>query len=232
MWRNEGVYGFFKGNGVNIVRIAPFSAFEFFFYDFYKSQLFEGDSSGNSAKLVCGGLTGMTASTLTYPLDLIRTKLSINVADSTIKPTIWGVGKQVVRENGIQGLYKGLPSSLVGITPYIGIKMASFDILKSIVAVDKNDPKAQIANLLLGGTAGTIAVTLTYPTDLIRRTLQLSGTPGYPVYTSMFDAVTKIVKAEGALGLYKGFSACLLKVAPSMAILFWCNELLKSYITN
>ena len=36
MWRNEGFYGFFKGNGVNVVRIAPFSALEFFFYDFYK----------------------------------------------------------------------------------------------------------------------------------------------------------------------------------------------------
>ena len=83
---------------------------------------------------------------------------------------------------------------------------------------------------MLGGTAGTIAVTLTYPTDLVRRTLQLSGTPGYPVYTSMLDAVRKIVAAEGAAGLYKGYSACLLKVAPSMAILFWCNELLKSYL--
>ena len=36
MWRNEGLYGFFKGNGVNVARIAPFSAFEFFFYDVYK----------------------------------------------------------------------------------------------------------------------------------------------------------------------------------------------------
>ena len=85
-------------------------------------------------------------------------------------------------------------------------------------------------NLVLGGTAGTIAVTITYPTDLVRRTLQMSGTPGYPVYTGMADAVTQIVKAEGALGLYKGYFACLLKVAPSMAILFWCNEFLKTFI--
>ena len=95
MWRNEGFYGFFKGNGVNVVRIAPFSAFEFFFYEFYKTMIFsqnEGGQVSNMAKLFCGGLTGMTASTLTYPLDLIRTKLSINVADSTVKPSIWGTG--------------------------------------------------------------------------------------------------------------------------------------------
>lgn len=100
MWRNEGLYGFFKGNGVNIVRIAPFSAFEFFFYEFYKHTFFTPNADGqvsNMGKLICGGLTGSTASTLTYPLDLIRTKLSINVADSAIKPSIWGTGSAIYR---------------------------------------------------------------------------------------------------------------------------------------
>ena len=112
MWKNEGVYGFFKGNGVNVVRIAPFSAFEFFFYDLYKNNLFSGDSAGNLAKLCCGGLTGMTASTLTYPLDLIRTKLSISVADAGVKPSIYGTGLQIYQAGGFTGLYRGLPSTL------------------------------------------------------------------------------------------------------------------------
>jgi len=77
MWQKEGFYGFLKGNGVNVVRIAPFSAFEFFFYDFYKHNLFGGVEATMMSKLWCGGLTGMTASFLTYPLDLIRTVLSI-----------------------------------------------------------------------------------------------------------------------------------------------------------
>ena len=36
MYKKEGFKGLFKGNGVNIVRIAPFSGFEFFFYELYK----------------------------------------------------------------------------------------------------------------------------------------------------------------------------------------------------
>jgi len=63
-----------------------------------------------------------------------------------------------------------------GITPYIGFKMASFDMLKTFINIEKNDPRSQFANLVLGGLAGTIAVTLTYPTDLLRRMMQLSGT--------------------------------------------------------
>ena len=108
--------------------------------------------------------------------------------------------------------------------------MASYDILKTFFNIDKNHPQAQIANFVLGGTAGTIAVSLTYPTDLLRRMMQLSGQPGHPTYSNMFEAAYRITLKEGPKGLYKGYFACLLKVAPSMAILFWCNELLKSYL--
>ena len=116
MWKEEGIYGFFKGNGVNVVRIAPFSAFEFFFYDFYRTNLFKGDNTSSFNKLLCGGLTGMTASTLTYPLDLIRTKLSIVVnnpnAEGGKKPTIMGTGAQIYNKGGFFGLYRGLFSTL------------------------------------------------------------------------------------------------------------------------
>lgn len=113
MWKHEGFYGLLKGNGVNVVRIAPFSAFEMFFYDFYKHNIFGGDSASASTKLVCGGLTGMTASTLTYPLDLIRTVLSIKVADGTSgKPGIFECGKDIVARDGVRGLYRGLPATL------------------------------------------------------------------------------------------------------------------------
>ena len=57
--------GFFRGNGVNIVKIAPFSALEFFFYDALKQTLFP-NMAGNAAlpKLFCGGLAGIAAQTL------------------------------------------------------------------------------------------------------------------------------------------------------------------------
>jgi solute carrier family 25 phosphate transporter 23/24/25/41 len=92
MWSKEGMAGFMKGNGVNVVRIAPFSAFEFYFYEQYKSILMPEGSENPFSKFLCGGLTGMTASTLTYPLDLIRTHLSLNVDATGPKPSIIGCG--------------------------------------------------------------------------------------------------------------------------------------------
>ena len=72
IYRNEGVIGFYKGNGVNVLRASPCAAFEFLFYEIYKSLIIDDTNNRNfSAKLICGALTGVTANTLTYPLDLI-----------------------------------------------------------------------------------------------------------------------------------------------------------------
>ena len=112
MYRQEGWYGFFKGNGVNVARIAPFSAFEFYFYEVYKAQLFTEASITPSKKLLCGAFTGMTATALTYPLDLIRLKLSIRVDPGVDRPGMIGTGKYIYQKRGILGLYRGISSSL------------------------------------------------------------------------------------------------------------------------
>lgn len=49
--------------------------------------------------------------------------------------------------------------------------MSSFDIIKTYFKIDNKEKNAQVKNLFFGGLAGTIAVTITYPTDLIRRKL-------------------------------------------------------------
>lgn len=75
----------------------------------------------------------------------------------------------IVQEYGVLGLYKGWTLSMIGIAPFIGIKMASFDWLMQRFSPDKADPWVKCKNLSIGATAGTIAVTFTYPVDLTRR---------------------------------------------------------------
>ena len=60
---------------------------------------------------------------------------------------------------------------MIGIAPFIGIKMSSYDFLMNKFGPVKGDPKSVYYNLVLGAVSGTIAVTATYPTDLVRRLL-------------------------------------------------------------
>lgn len=52
--------------------------------------------------------------------------------------------------------------------------------------------------LLCGAVSGTVSQTLTYPFDVLRRKMQVSGMDGLgPKYTGAVDAMVKITKAEG-----------------------------------
>ena len=115
---------------------------------------------------------------------------------------------------------------MCGIAPFIGIKMATFDFLMARFCPSKDDPWVQCKNLTLGAMAGTFAVTITYPTDLTRRFMQLNGTPGHS-YTGWVDVCRQVYAKSGMIGFYKGLWATYLKVAPMTAILFLTNEQLK-----
>ena len=98
-------------------------------------------------------------------------------------------------------MYAGLGSSLLvsiniilniffylqGIFPYVGIKMATFDILKTSLNVQRSDPNFISMNMLIGAISGFTTIMLTYPTDLIRRRMQMRGQDGNPNYKNFFD---------------------------------------------
>ena len=231
MYKSEGMYGFFKGNGATVMKIAPFSAFEFYFYEIFKNALFPGVTKKDMTymqAIISGGLTGITASTLTYPMDLVKTYLTINLENNK-KVSMTEQTMIIFRQNGFFGLYKGWGMSMCGIAPFIGFKMASFDFLSKNFSPDPNSRFIRLQNLVIGAAAGTIAVTLTYPTDLTRRLLQLNGTPGHS-YTGIGDVCKQLWAKEGFGGFYKGLWATYLKVAPMTAILFLTNEQLKRWM--
>ena len=161
-------------------------------------------------------------------MDLVKTYLTINLENNN-RISMIDQGKIIYRESGFFGLYKGWGASMAGIAPFIGIKMASYDMLMQYFGPPKDSKYTVYYNLINGALAGTIAVTFTYPTDLTRRLLHLNGTPGHS-YTSWGDAIMQTVRKDGFQGLFKGLWATYLKVAPMTAILFLCNEGLKRQI--
>ncbi len=157
----------------------------------------------------------------------MRTIKSIRVQEN---PSLLSITKEVYSSTGIFGFYRGWLASLVGITPYIAIKMSTFDFLRTHYLPSRDAPWFHTINLTLGGLAGCCALTLTYPTDLIRRHLQMQSV-GEQKYSGFLDVVRQLFAKEGIRGFYKGMAPTYLKVGPSTAILFMCNEGLKRFFT-
>jgi solute carrier family 25 (mitochondrial phosphate transporter), member 23/24/25/41 len=119
---------------------------------------------------------------------------------------------------------------MIGIAPYIAIKMATFDVLKARFIPDKNVPHFDIINLACGAFAGMISMTATYPLDLVKRRIQLVGVNKHAVpYDGLIHCITSMMIYEGPSSFFRGLSPCILKMLPATAILFAVNERLKKY---
>jgi solute carrier family 25 protein 16 len=85
--RSEGLLGLFRGNGASVLRIVPYSAIHFGLYEEYRrvlvAALYLPPPTGMNHQtvsplldLVAGSVAGATAVLVTYPLDLVRTRLA------------------------------------------------------------------------------------------------------------------------------------------------------------
>lgn len=87
IWREEGFIGFMRGNGINCLRIVPYSAVQFTTYEQLK-KLFTDNGKrtlDTPTRLTAGALAGVTSVCTTYPLDLVRSRLSIATASIPVQ---------------------------------------------------------------------------------------------------------------------------------------------------
>ena len=226
--RKEGVRYMWKGNLANCIRAFPQFAINYGVYN--KCQkIYYHIQDDKIRNFLCGGIAGITAMTAVYPLETIRTRLALQMNKSHYK-TPW----QVVKKLNIDQLYGGLKISLLGFGPFNALNFMFYNWYKDILNdnIDKSDYiNNSSVNLLAGGLSGISSLTITYPTDLLRRRFQMEGFNNEtPKYNGIVDGFKTIVKEEGVIGLYRGLSLGYLRVFPCLAIQFWCLEKGKAFL--
>ncbi|KAI1612489.1 solute carrier family 25 [Exophiala viscosa] len=243
MYTDEGWRGFMRGNGTNCVRIVPYSAVQFGAYNAYK-RFFEptpGADLDPLRRLLCGGLAGVTSVTFTYPLDIVRTRLSIQSASFAALgrhegklPGMWQTMSNMYKtEGGVAGLYRGIIPTIAGVAPYVGLNFMVYESVRHYFTEPGEKNPAWYRKLAAGAISGAVAQTCTYPFDVLRRRFQINSMSGMGYqYKSIWDAIRTIVGQEGVLGLYKGIVPNLLKVAPSMASSWLSFEMTRDYLVE
>ncbi|XWS50064.1 hypothetical protein CRYUN_Cryun12cG0056100 [Craigia yunnanensis] len=259
IWKTEGFRGMLKGNGTNCARIIPNSAVKFFSYEEASKMilfLYRQRSGNEDAQLTpllrlgAGACAGIIAMSATYPMDMVRGRLTVQTEKSPRQYRgIFHALSTVLREEGPRALYKGWLPSVIGVVPYVGLNFAVYESLKDWLIKSKpfglvEDSELGITTrLACGAAAGTVGQTVAYPLDVIRRRMQMvgwkdaasvvtgDGKSKAPLdYTGMVDAFRKTVRYEGFGALYKGLVPNSVKVVPSIAIAFVTYELVKDVL--
>ncbi|XWS51526.1 hypothetical protein CRYUN_Cryun12cG0183300 [Craigia yunnanensis] len=234
IWKEDGVFGFFRGNGLNVVKVAPESAIKFYVYEMLKNVIGDnmGDKKGDigsSGRLIAGGVAGAVAQSAIYPMDLVKTRLQTCASEGGRAPKLGKLTKDIWVQEGPRAFYKGLVPSILGIIPYAGIDLAVYETLKdfSRTYILQDSEPGPLVQLGCGTISGALGATCVYPLQVVRTRMQAQRATSDIPYNGMSDVFWRTFQKEGYRGFYKGLFPNLLKVVPAASITYMVYEAMK-----
>ncbi|KAI0339698.1 mitochondrial carrier [Trametopsis cervina] len=238
IYQKESPRALFKGLGPTLVGVVPARSINFFTYGNGKQVIANRFNDGKEATwvhLCAAACAGIVTGTATNPIWVVKTRLQLAEHDRAAVATkpqhrnwhggSWDMIKQIVRDEGIKGFYKGLSASYLGVTEGT-IQWVLYERLKKMTKESAVPGSASEWAGLLGsaGTAKCVATLITYPHEVIRTRLRQPLVNGKMKYTGLAQTLRLVIAEEGAKSLYGGLSAHLMRVIPNAAVMFFIYE--------
>jgi solute carrier family 25 thiamine pyrophosphate transporter 19 len=172
------------------------------------------------------------------PLDVIKIRLQLQIhslsepssyrgLDGPVYKGTLGTLRQILREEGLTGLWKGnIPAELLYLT-YGSVQFSAYTSISHLLETmpPPYTLPSSAASFLSGAAAGAAATTATYPLDLLRTRFAAQGNDR--VYTSILASIKSIAQHEGPTGFFRGLGAGVSQIVPYMGLFFASYESLK-----
>ncbi|XP_078114570.1 mitochondrial adenyl nucleotide antiporter SLC25A24 [Sander vitreus] len=230
MLKEGGLMSLWRGNGINVLKIAPETAIKFMAYEQFKKLLSsEPGKVKTHERFMAGSLAGATAQTVIYPMEVMKTRLTLRKTGQY--SGMFDCAKKILKREGVKAFYKGYIPNLIGIIPYAGIDLAVYESLKNLwlsrYAKDSANPGVVVL-LGCGTLSSTCGQLASYPLALIRTRMQAQASLEGSEQLPMNLMVKKILKNEGFFGLYRGILPNFMKVIPAVSISYVVYEHMRS----
>nr|XP_040050595.1 calcium-binding mitochondrial carrier protein SCaMC-2-A isoform X1 [Gasterosteus aculeatus aculeatus] len=232
MIKEGGMRSLWRGNGVNIIKIAPESALKFMAYEQIKQLIGSDKASLNIAeRFVAGSLAGVIAQSIIYPMEVLKTRLALRTTGQY--SGISDCAKHIFRREGLRAFYKGYVPNMLGIVPYAGIDLAVYETLRNDYlqryGTSGADPGVVVL-LACGTVSSTCGQLASYPLALVRTRMQAQAAVEGSQQMTMSGLFRQILQSEGPTGLYRGLAPNFLKVIPAVSISYVVYEHLKKQL--
>ena len=123
--KSEGKVGLWKGVSASLMRDVPFSAIYWPCYEYLRP------SEYNFSQIcVAGAVAGSVASAATNPMDVIKTRIQIQLGENGVKMSNSQVVQEIIQSHGIKGLWAGLTPRLLKVAPACAIMISSYEYCK------------------------------------------------------------------------------------------------------
>ncbi|RAK74184.1 putative mitochondrial carrier protein [Aspergillus fijiensis CBS 313.89] len=193
----------------------------------------------NSANLATGAAARVAAGFVMMPVTVLKVRYE---SDFYAYRSLLSAGRDIVRTEGVRGLFSGFGATAARDAPYAGLYVLFYEQLKRHLAALASSRAAAAAaataaegqqqqpplrstssssiNFVSGGLAAGLATAITNPFDAVKTRLQLM--PGR--YGNMMRAARLMVREDGVRSLFGGLGLRITRKALSSALAWTVYE--------
>ncbi|KNA21122.1 hypothetical protein SOVF_046080 isoform A [Spinacia oleracea] len=173
---------------------------------------------------VSGALAGIVVSLCLHPIDTIKT---IVQSCQPGQKSICYIGKTVLSERGLPGLYRGITSNVTTSAPISAIYTFTYESVKEFLLPSVAKEYQSVAHCTAGGCASIATSVVFTPSERIKQQMQVNLK-----YQNCWNAVQRIIDTGGLRSLYTGWGAVLCRNVPHSIIKFYTYESLKQMLMS
>ncbi|XP_023579716.1 mitochondrial glutamate carrier 2 isoform X2 [Octodon degus] len=241
--RAEGFLGMYRGAAVNLSLVTPEKAIKLAANDFFRDLLMEDGRQRNlKMEMLAGCGAGMCQVVVTCPMEMLKIQLqdagrvagcpqglaaepassrsySTGSAPAHKRPSATLIAWELLRAQGLAGLYKGLGATVLRDIPFSIIYFPLFANLNNLGVSEHTGKASFVHSFGAGCVAGSVAAVAVTPLDVLKTRIQtLKKGLGEESYSGVLDCARKLWTREGPAAFMKGAGCRALVVAPLFGI--------------
>jgi len=238
IYRNESITGLYRGGSAAVVRVAlgssAFFGTQSLILGYLRDQSPTGQVSMGGA-LCAGACARLFGGTLVHPLSVVKTRMEASSVRQ-YRGVVDGLMK-VGRLEGLGGLYAGYWPTVARDVPYAALQTLFYTRAKiAISALTHKEPDHWYVQAPAGLVAASLAVTITYPFDVIRTHMQMNQT--FIKFTDLAlsgrlrQTVKSIIQKGGPTEFYRGFTLRIAKKCVASALAWTIFEQITQFFSG
>ncbi|KAL4936650.1 solute carrier family 25 member 38 [Aspergillus oleicola] len=183
----------------------------------------------NTANLATGAAARVAAGFVMMPVTVLKVRYE---SDYYAYRSLYTAGRDIVRTEGVRGLFAGFGATAARDAPYAGLYVLFYEQLKRYLASatmtssttsqtsEVKTTSSSSINFVSGGLAAGIATAITNPFDAVKTRLQLMPSK----YGNMMRAVRLMIQEDGVRSLFGGLGLRIGRKALSSALAWTVYE--------
>ncbi|EPS63389.1 hypothetical protein M569_11396, partial [Genlisea aurea] len=220
----EGPAAFYRGMAAPLASVTFQNAIAFQTYAILSRAVANShspeDPPSYGGVALAGIGTGAIQSLVLSPVELIKIRLQLQTRSSSSAGP-FAVAENILRTEGIRGIYRGLAVTSLRDTPAHGIYFWSYEYIREKLhpGCRRNGQENFRTMLLAGGLAGVASWICSYPLDVLKTRIQ-----AHDRYSGIADCLRRSVEEEGYCILWRGLGAALARAFLANGAVFTAYE--------